>query len=340
MLRARVLGDGQVTLTPAGGVYAESTRVTLRAAAAPGYTFAGWSGALEGTLNPAEITVTRAQEVKAFFSRSSGVRWLLPPAHDSYVRGSLYAGQNFDKDTLLRVREGASDLTRCRSLLQFDLSSLSGRTLLQAVLRLRTRGRNPFPDGVPGRVDALAAAGDSWTEETLTWKTMPAEAALLDSVTAMADSGRTYIWDVTEPARQELAGDRTLSLLLKDRTAQDRTVDFDSRETAFAPVLEVLTLGPDGVAEREGPVHFCLEQNYPNPFNPTTSIGYELAAPGAVRLAVYDLLGREVALLVDAPRAAGRHRVQFDAAGLATGTYVYRLSAAQFVDTHTMLVLK
>ena len=173
-------------------MYAESTRVTLRAAAAPGYTFAGWSGALEGTLNPAEITVTRAQEVKAFFSRSSGVRWLLPPAHDSYVRGSLYSSRNFDSDTFLRVREGGADLYRCRSFLKFDLSSVSG-TVVQATLLLHSRVGNSFPDGTPVNVHACRTGGDSnsWTETGLTWKNAAGDRSGL--------SGRAVIRTVLGP---------------------------------------------------------------------------------------------------------------------------------------------
>ncbi|CAG1772615.1 partial Neutral protease NprE, partial [uncultured bacterium] len=74
------------------------------------------------------------------------------------------------------------------------------------------------------------------------------------------------------------------------------------------------------------PVAFGLDQNYPNPFNPTTSIGYQVPVSGHVRLAVYDMLGREVALLVDEVKAGGRHSVVFNAAGLSSGVYFYRMT--------------
>ena len=81
-----------------------------------------------------------------------------------------------------------------------------------------------------------------------------------------------------------------------------------------------------------------LHPNYPNPFATTTTIGYELAAPGRVRLTVYDLLGREVATLVDGARPAGRHTVSFDARGLASGAYIYRIHTSAFMRSALMTV--
>ena len=83
-----------------------------------------------------------------------------------------------------------------------------------------------------------------------------------------------------------------------------------------------------------------LEQNYPNPFNPTTTIGFRLDGTAEVRLAVYDLLGREVATLAEGLRAAGPHRVTFDAAGLAAGVYVYRLEAEGRVESKRLTLVK
>jgi N-acetylneuraminic acid mutarotase len=95
------------------------------------------------------------------------------------------------------------------------------------------------------------------------------------------------------------------------------------------------------------PTWFALEQNYPNPFNPTTVIRYGVPGtrgPGLgtsnVRLVVYDLLGREVATLVDGNKPAGVHEVKCDAAGLASGVYLYRLMAGDFVETKKLTVLK
>ncbi len=79
-----------------------------------------------------------------------------------------------------------------------------------------------------------------------------------------------------------------------------------------------------------------LAAAYPNPFNPSTVIGYRLSVDGHTRLAVYDLLGREVAVLVDAPLSAGSHAATFDATGLASGVYMVRLNTG--VESFTRLI--
>ena len=90
----------------------------------------------------------------------------------------------------------------------------------------------------------------------------------------------------------------------------------------------------------ETPFAFRLEPNYPNPFNPVTTIRYAVPEAGPVRLDVFDLLGRRVAVLVDGFRAAGSHTAVFDAARLPSGTYLYRLRAAGRVETRTMVLVK
>ncbi len=88
------------------------------------------------------------------------------------------------------------------------------------------------------------------------------------------------------------------------------------------------------------PDTYRLLSNYPNPFNPSTTIRYELPRASYVKLGVCDVLGREVAVLVNDAKDAGYHSVSFDAAGLASGMYFYRLQAGDFVSTKRMLVLK
>ncbi|MEZ4701309.1 MAG: T9SS type A sorting domain-containing protein [Rhodothermales bacterium] len=90
----------------------------------------------------------------------------------------------------------------------------------------------------------------------------------------------------------------------------------------------------------EVPTFFSLEQNYPNPFNPTTTIEFKLASAGPVRLAVYDVLGRQVALLADGVQPAGTYSVQFDAKELASGMYFYKLEGYGASAVRKMLLVK
>jgi hypothetical protein len=88
------------------------------------------------------------------------------------------------------------------------------------------------------------------------------------------------------------------------------------------------------------PASFNLYQNYPNPFNPSTTIRFELPVEAMVRLQIYTVNGQLVTTLVNDIRAAGEHLVTFDAAQLASGVYVYRLVAGDFVQTRTMSLIK
>lgn len=88
------------------------------------------------------------------------------------------------------------------------------------------------------------------------------------------------------------------------------------------------------------PTSMILHPNFPNPFNSTTEIAFDLPRAGKVSLKVFDLLGREVAVVQDGMMAAGNHRVNFDGKDLASGVYVYRLQAGEVVSARKMVVLK
>jgi hypothetical protein len=85
---------------------------------------------------------------------------------------------------------------------------------------------------------------------------------------------------------------------------------------------------------------FALAQNYPNPFNPATIINYQIPVEGQVSLKVYDMLGNEVATLVNEMKTAGEYQVDFNAAALSSGIYFYRLQAGNFVETKRMMLMK
>ncbi|MGC9092080.1 MAG: T9SS type A sorting domain-containing protein [Bacteroidota bacterium] len=87
----------------------------------------------------------------------------------------------------------------------------------------------------------------------------------------------------------------------------------------------------------EIPGSFALEQNYPNPFNPSTTISFDVPKQSHLRLAIYDVLGREVKTLVDEEKNPGRYSVTFDASNLPSGVYLYRLEAGSFSEVRKMV---
>ena len=106
--------------------------------------------------------------------------------------------------------------------------------------------------------------------------------------------------------------------------------------------IEVVASTGVAVEERETvlPTAFALSQNYPNPFNPETQIAFALPQASAVRLAVFDVLGREVAVLVDEHLPAGHHEAVFEGGDLPSGVYLYRLETANNTFVKTMLLVK
>lgn len=92
--------------------------------------------------------------------------------------------------------------------------------------------------------------------------------------------------------------------------------------------------------ETKVPNKFILNQNYPNPFNPSTAITYSIPTSSKVTLTVYDVLGKLIATLVNTDQEAGSYSVNFNADGLISGIYFYKIQSGKFVKTNKMLLLK
>jgi hypothetical protein len=122
-----------------------------------------------------------------------------------------------------------------------------------------------------------------------------------------------------------------------------KQIDLDGT-VSFSETLAVEALPTKPAV---GSTELSFLQNYPNPFNPSTTIEYTVGgvrsqASGVsnVRLAIYDLLGREVAVLVNEKQPAGRYEVTFDGGRLASGTYLYRIVAGRFVQVRRMVLVR
>lgn len=85
---------------------------------------------------------------------------------------------------------------------------------------------------------------------------------------------------------------------------------------------------------------YSLAQNYPNPFNPTTTINYQIPQDGLVTLKIYNTLGQQITTLVDEYKSTGKYQVKFDASGLASGVYIYRIESGEYTEAKRMILLK
>jgi hypothetical protein len=110
--------------------------------------------------------------------------------------------------------------------------------------------------------------------------------------------------------------------------------------TQDSGICKVFGLAVNAEEEPQLPKQCKLEQNFPNPFNPTTEIQFEIPVSRFVSLEVYDVLGREVAVLVSEWKSPGRYSLAWDARGLASGVYFYRIKAGNFVETKKLLLLR
>ena len=126
----------------------------------------------------------------------------------------------------------------------------------------------------------------------------------------------------------------------------ERNASINKKDT-----IEFMITSPDGIMmmrqfifSYKGPKEFKLEQNYPNPFNPATSIQYQVSSISTVSLKVYDILGSEVTTLVNEEQQPGYYEVQFNGSSLASGVYIYRLSAnsgaGNYISTKKMMLIK
>ena len=128
--------------------------------------------------------------------------------------------------------------------------------------------------------------------------------------------------------------DENFLLIYDSLVANQYLQDFAKRYTLAGGTIKVEMISsviPD---------NFLLSQNYPNPFNPRTEISYEVPAAKLVKLTVYNILGKEMAELVNERQSPGRYKVSFDASNLTSGVYFYTLSTDNFTETKRMILLK
>lgn len=113
----------------------------------------------------------------------------------------------------------------------------------------------------------------------------------------------------------------------------------DTLKSAIDGLVKIVAAGVDAV-NGNNPKAYVLGQNYPNPFNPTTEITYQIPAAGYVSLKVYDMLGREVALLINENKNAGYYNITLNAGNLPSGVYFYKMSSGNYSSVKKFVLMK
>jgi len=204
------------------------------------------------------------------------------------------------------------------------------------------------------KVEAINAGGTSYFTGANAFVTIiaapgtPAPSSPSANATGVSRNP-TFTWGPVVNAnkyRLQIATDNAFATIVRDTVVFEDTtcvmantldieVDYFWRVLAgnlggfgTASTARLFTTGTTDVPDLEGvPGEFALMQNYPNPFNPSTVIRYDIPATASVKIVIYDVLGREVAKLADGVQVAGRYNVTWNASGLATGVYIYRMEA-------------
>jgi hypothetical protein len=265
------------------------------------------------------------------------------PIHDSYTKSSS-PSSIYGSSSTLRVRKSSTETMNV--YLKFDVAGISG--VNSAKVRLYVTD-----DGVDaGKLhlvsNAYKGSTTLWKQSGINWNNAPEITGTPLSAVGAVRVGDWIEFDVTAAVH----GDGLYSFALAN--ASSNTIAFSSRDGANRPELVIdaasvsLALNNSGDSVEEAGLHpeaYALAQNYPNPFNPETQIVFTIPEQTFTKLTVYDVLGRQVAVLVDGALSAGRHQISWegrDANGMrvSSGMYFYQLRTPGFTASRRMLLVQ
>jgi hypothetical protein len=225
-------------------------------------------------------------------------------------------------DSVVRAWFTGPDSVRAGTVATYTLSVSRRQSVAAGFNAAALFGRMLVADSVHTQ---LLPAGDDTLELTHTW---PRSASGRDTI--------AWLFRYRAPLRPGTHD----TLYAVGNSVNGDTISNEQDKWAFARNFPVRIIPATSVEEQGLAGRFSLDQNYPNPFNPATIIRFTLQDADRVRLAVYDLTGREAAVLVDGRLDPGEHNARFDATGLAGGVYLYRLQAGGNTLVRKMVLLR
>jgi hypothetical protein len=264
--------------------------------------------------------------------------------HDAYVRDGTNAGTAFGSTdpTILvtKVAPAGQANNNRESYFIFDLSAVTG-TITGATLKVNGRTEDSRDANIV--VGAYAVSGTSWTESTITWNNKPASASsALTTATVTDATARYYNWNVAGYVQSEKAAGRTkVSFVLKNQQETQGRLLWNSKETGSnAPQLTITTTGTarQEITEITIPATTVSGLNsFPNPFRDNSTITFSLDRSAHTNLSVYDITGKQVAVLVNGMLQPGNHKTLLNANRLPSGVYTLKLTFNNRIITKKLL---
>ena len=275
-------------------------------------------------------------EVEILTSTGGGQTYTLTPEHDAYVRDGTNAAITHgttDPNVLITKVSPGTQLNNAReTYLMFNLATVSG-TVSSATLRVYGKIDLTTVPSVP--IGVFPVANTTWTESTLTWNNKPASGTTALGTNTVNNTAYSYVtFDVTSYVQAELAASRTkVSFAMKSGVAHDPRVFWNSKETGNNPpqlVVETSSSLNGGEQTSERTLSGINENNfrfnvYPNPVREGSTITFHLDKAGQTNLSLYDISGKQIAVLINGYLSAGNHRKTFTSGNTVSGVYILKL---------------
>lgn len=318
--------------SPWSGIYFQNIPVTLKAIAADGYKFDGWSGAVTSNEDSITLTVTRTTNLSASFSIDSSATKGIVINEINYNSAS-----DFDSGDWIELFNSSNDSINIGGW-YFSDSDIAHKLYLppQTIIEpgsylVLIENATAFTSRFPNVKNYIGETGFGLNGSGEFMKLVNEQGQIVDSL--------TYDDQLPWPAEADGLG-ATLELV-------DASSDNSQAENWKASIghgtpgeqNSVMTSTKD-IESLLLPSEFLLYQNYPNPFNPTTVISYQLPVASNISLKVYNLLGQEVATIFEGMQQPGNYNATFDASKLTSGVYIYQLIANDFISSMKMLLIK
>lgn len=277
-------------------------------------------------------------EVKIQTGTGNNQLFTLLPTQDAYVRDGANAAITYGvtDSTLLMSKVNPTTTTGNgrESYLLFNAAGITGTI---NTVELKVYGKTDLTTITSIPVSVFSVANTSWTENALTWNNKPATGTTALATAAVPSAAYNYVtWDITGYVKSEIAAGRTLiALSLKGAEANDSRILFNSAEAGNNPPQLVINTAAGTQRQMVATLidrsttpaaaTGATLQAYPNPFRQSNTIIFNMEQSGHVYLSVFDLTGKEVAVLVNGNLAAGSHRATFEPRRLPAGLYTLKL---------------